>query len=367
MNLVEEMEDIYNRQIRQHNDLRMEMKRNDERIKRLIKFADNTPAYLEALNREFEEETELNSREISIMFIVIGLQLLRQHFFTRFPQRLDDQTSAKNTPGHSKEHSDIHQWYYNPTLDEIISCPVPFDANIGANGALSGGGKLGHRVTALGHDPVLGLVVGTCNIATSTLTNCRFESYHIRTSGGRDAFSERAQTALVFQKTFEKLFYKGIEGKQKVGAAFIKELIHLKSDVDTTNSLPLPLISVINPRFASELAEYGMDFSNAITILKQVTYARLINSFAAMYHYSFYDGKTSKDIYRVKTKKIICYSNIVASGINIAEVFLTEDYDLLDIGGIANTIFEVITSTKFIKKVKRDFIFGRYDEALAAL
>ena len=45
MSLVEEMNDICYRQLELHNDLRMEMKRNHERIKRLIEFADNTPAY----------------------------------------------------------------------------------------------------------------------------------------------------------------------------------------------------------------------------------------------------------------------------------------------------------------------------------
>ena len=56
-------------------------------------------------------------------------------------------------------------------LDEIITNPVPFDANVGANGALSGGGKMGHRVTAIGHDPLLGLIFGTANIATNLGTN----------------------------------------------------------------------------------------------------------------------------------------------------------------------------------------------------
>lgn len=38
---------------------------------------------------------------------------------------------------------------------------------------------------------------------------------------------------------------------------------------------------------------------------------------------------------------------------------------MLDIGGIANTIFELVTSLKFMNKVKRDFIFGSCDKALA--
>ena len=55
---------------------------------------------------------------------------------------MDDKTAAQNAWGHFEEHSNRHHRYYNPSLDEIITNPVPFDANIGANGALAGGGHM---------------------------------------------------------------------------------------------------------------------------------------------------------------------------------------------------------------------------------
>ena len=367
MSIVDDIDTIIKEQNEKNEQLRLEIHRDYEHVKKLREFAENTPEYLEALDREFERETELDKKEILMMFVIVGLQLFRQHFLTKFAERVDDQTAAKETPGYEKKHSDRHQRYYNPTLEEILSNPVPFDANVGADGALSGGGKMGHRVTALGHDPLLGLVIGTANIATATLTTSRFESFHIRTRNKRDTFTQRASTVLVLQKTAEKMLYGGKEGITIVGASFVEEIIHLNSDLNTKNSLPLPVISAFDSEWASELAEYGLDFSNVITVTKQVMYARLINSLVAMYHYSFYDGSIPKDLYKVKTKKIICYSNVIASSVNIAEVYFTKDNDLLDIGGIANTIFEVVTSAKFIKKVKRDFIFGTYDKALASL
>lgn len=337
-----------------------------ERIERLRKFAEDTPAYLQALNDEFEAKTSLNGREISIMFVTVGLQLLRQHCLTRFNERVDDQTGGKSDPFHGGEYAGRQHQYYNPSFEEILNNPVPFDANIGANGALAGGGYMGHRVTAIGHDPLLGLIFGTANIATSTLTTKDFDSYHIKSDGKRDVFAEKASTALVLQKTAGK-FFEGTEGFKKIGVSFAKELAHLRSDVNTHHSLPLPVVSVVDAKFASKLASYGLDFANALTVSGQVAMARLINSFIAMYHFSFYDGSMSEDLYRVKTKKIICYSNAIASGVNLAEVGLTRNFKLLDIGGIANTIFELVTSVRFIKKVKRDFIFGTYDAALEAL
>jgi len=350
----------------EHETFCRDIQKTSERIERLNKFADNTPAYLQELNDEFEEKTSLNSREVSIMFVTVGLHLLRQHFLTKFPKRVDNQTGGKSDPFHDKEYLDRTHRYYNPTLEEIINNPVPFDANIGAKGVLAGGGSMGHHVTAIGHDPLLGLIFGTANIATSTLTNNNFESFHIKTFNHRDIFTERASTALVLQKTAEK-FLEGTEGLKKVGVSFAKELIHLRSDVYTHNSLPLPVISVIDGRFAAKLANYGLDFANVLTVFNQVVVARLINSLIAMYHFSFYDGSISEDLYKVKTKKIICYSNVIASGVNLVEVGLTRNFLLLDIGGIANTIFELVTSIKFMKKVKRDFIFGSYDKALESL
>uniref|UniRef100_UPI00260D8281 hypothetical protein n=1 Tax=uncultured Anaerovibrio sp. TaxID=361586 RepID=UPI00260D8281 len=228
------------------------------RINRLLRFAENTPEYLMELDRSFEEKTSLNGHEFMIMIVVVGLQLLRQHLLTFFPERVDDQTAAKEV-GKGKEHSDRHHRYYNPSLEEIITNPVPFDANIGADGRLSGGGSLGHRSKTLGHDPLLGLIFGTANIATSTLTTNDFISYHIKTADKRDIFAENASTVLVLTNTASKLL-DGPEGIKKVGCSFLKEIIHLNSDMYSTNGLPLPVISSFDPQLASKLAEYGLDF-----------------------------------------------------------------------------------------------------------
>ena len=366
MNNWEEINSIIKEQREEYDTL---LKKNEESLNRVTKlkqFAEDTPIYLDKLNKEFEEKTSLNGKDMSILLVTIGLQLIRQHFLTKFSNRTDDKTSAKETFGHNEEHSNRHHRYYNPSLEEIITNPVPFDANIGANGALAGGGRLGHRVTAIGHDPLLGLIIGTANIATATITTKDMLSYHVRTHNNRDVFAENASTIMVLTKTAEK-FNEGTEGLKKVGASFIKEIIHLRSDMNTHHGLPLPLISVIDSKMASDIASYGFDFSNAVTILNQAVLARMINSLIAMYHFSFYDKNTPLDLYKIKTKKIICYSNVIASSINLVEVGITKNYKLLDIGGIANTIFEVVTSLSFKKKIEREFVLGTYDSALAEL
>lgn len=336
------------------------------RTNNVLAFIDDTPRILIDLDNQFEKKTGLSFFEVEILFTVVGLQLLRQYLLTKFPLRLDDQLSAKTAGGYIKTSSNRQHRYYEPSLEEIITNPVPFDANIGAKGALKGGGKLGHRVKAIGHDPLIGLIFGTANIATSTLTTNLFDSYHIKTMNKRDSFAGKADTGLVLGYTINKLLGP-IEDKQKVAISFIKEIIHLKSDLHTHNSLPLPLISVIDGKLASRLASYGLDFSNVVTVSKQAVYASLINYLAAMYHYAFYDGKIDEELYRVKTKKIIMYSNIISSVTNIAAVGISKNLNLLDLGGIGVAIYETITSVKFRKKVKREFILGRYDEMFEKL
>ena len=158
-----------------------------------------------------------------------------------------------------------------------------------------------------------------------------------------------------------------INGKEIIGASLIKEIIHLRSDLYTKHSLPIPIISIIDPKIASTLAELGLDMANIVSVGKQATYATLINTLIAMVHSLCYDGDNSiksRNLYEVKTRKIIDISNAVAASSNIFVAALTEKFDLLDVGGIAVAIHRLITDQKFIYEVKRDFIFGSYNNLL---
>ena len=326
----------------------------------------NTPQILDDLDREFSEKTSLTKKDFGFLFIAIGLQLARQYILTKFPEPVDDQTAANDTWGHTEEHSNRVHRLYNPSLEEIITNPVPFDANVGSGGALSGGGSMGHRVTAIGHDPVMGLIVGTANIATSTLTTWDLNSYHIRTNtGNRDYFYSNASTIMVLQKTIQKAVAGGIEGKKIVAVSLAKEIIHLNSDINTKHSLPVPFVSLHDPRLASYLGNAcGLNMRNILNVGKQAMYAEFINYMISLIHMVFYNAETDGEIdfYKVRSKKIILYSNAVASVSNALYVAFTKDFKSLDVGGIAVAIYHMITDVSFIRQVKRDFIFGKYEK-----
>lgn len=336
---------------------------------RVAEVAANAEQILDEIDEKFEKCTGLNKLDVSFLFLAVALQVVRQYTLTKFPERLDDQTAANNTIGHGEEHSNRKHRYYNPSLEEICSNPVPFDANFLANGVLEGGGYMGHRVTAIGHDPILGLIFGTANIVTSTLTNKNLQSYHIYTGydklgRSKDCLKNKANTGLVLSRTKDKLLHEGMDGKQKVGASLLKEIIHLRSDINTKNSLPLPIVTVIDAGLAADLAQRGLDMANIVTVGKQMTFSIFINSMISMLHGLFYDESVeySRKVYEVRTRKILSYSNFIASASNLiyvgANVSLGNENALkrLDIGGLAVTLYRIATDAKFIRQVKREFI-----------
>lgn len=308
---------------------------------------------------EFSKRTGLKKSDMLFLVTATALQCLRQYCLTNFKERKTDQEAAKEVKGDKKEHSDRHHRLYNPSLEEIEISPVPFDANIGANGVLAGGGKLGHRATAIGHDPILGLLFGTCNIATSTLTTWNMQSYHIKTGEmKKDIFAQRASTTQVLNRTFEKLVHGNLQQKTVVGVSLLKEIKHLKSDLYSKNSLPLPIISTISPQFASELATYGLDMANVLTVGKQATLSIAINTLIAMIHKLLFskDPESDERLYRARTKKIILYSNVLATSSNIIYSCFTQDYKKLDIGGALVTLSRIFFDTRFIEKLKYEFL-----------
>lgn len=349
-------------------------------------------ANIDRIRDEFMQQTKLNKTDMVFLATATALQCVRQYILTPFRERVNDQEAAKkvkesaeNNPILNKispdiadslkngESSDRRHRYYMPSLEEVITNPVPFDANIGANGMLAGAGNMGHRGATIGHDCILGLIVGTANIATSTITNFKLQSYHITTGNKRDIFGNRANTLMVFEKAAEKLLSDDEKyGRPVVAAALIKEIIHLQTDIGSKKSLPLPVVTSLNPAFASELSGYGLDMANVLDFGKQASIAILINSIIAMLH-SLYGGlfdenmksdpsKRDKELYQVRTRKILLYSNVLASSSNIIYCALSENWEKLDLGGLAVTLYRIFSDTRFIRKIQYEFLNSRLDE-----
>ena len=367
---------------------------------RVADVAKNADIIIKNLDDEFESQTKLNKKDVAFMFFATALQCVRQYFLTDFKTRLGDQEAADKTFGKKifdphdlnerkeKGFEIRHHKLYNPTLDEIILHPVPFDTTKGGKAfddinPFHGTGKLGHRAGAIGHDPILGWIFGTANIATSTLTGWNMQSFHISSkkgSGGGDFLKSHADTSKVLSYTFDKLLHQGLSGKKIVVASSIKEGIHLASDVNTTRSLPFPIVSTYDPKLASDLADYGIDMANILTVGKQAVVASAINMLIAMIHRMTFNAEKdgNPSLYEVRTRKVITYSNVIASTSNVLAVGIaagigvaTENEKLvrkslqkLDIGGLLVTLYRLISDHKFINDLKQEFILNSFDKLI---
>ena len=160
------------------------------------------------------------------------------------------------------------------------------------------------------------------NIATSTLTTSKFQSYHITTLNKRDYFGNKADMSKIIYYSKDKLLNQGIEGKTIMVVSLLKEIQHLRSDVNSKNSLGLPFVSAIDPQLASELASIGLDAGNLLNVGKQASMTILIDSFISLIYVIYtslsdnnYKNMTIQDkkILQVRLRKILLYSNFIAS------------------------------------------------------
>lgn len=361
--------------------------------KRVAEIYSRPHIILNHIEQDFSNATQLNSLDVSFLFFATALQCIRQYYLTPFKlvdERLSDKEAARNAKS-GRKTSNRSNRYYNPSLAEIDNNPVPFDANLQSDklkGVLRGGGKFGHRLT-LGHDPILGWVFGTANIATSTLTTWKMESYHVKTGmankrngilSSQDFISNKADTKKVFEYTKDKLINQGIEGKIIVARSIAKEWEHLKSDINSKRSLPFPIVSVFSPETANKLAEYGVDSCNLLTVSEQMSYSAMINFIIAVIHRMLYEETTgmSQTMYEVKTRKILSYSNLIASSSNIVAVAVAEAIALatsdeklakkglkyFDIGGLIVTLYRLINDYNFIKEIKIEFMKNQWHDII---
>lgn len=190
---------------------------------------------------------------------------------------------------------------------------------------------------------------------------------------------------------FERFFQTGKEGVAVLATSLIKEWVHLKSDVNTKNSLPFPMISTVSPDLANTFADYGIDMGNILTVSKQFVYAEGINIIIEILHglYCIYSESSNPEsellteeikmklnLLKVRTKKIVMWSNVIAStsnllavsGVEIAALatdnprLAAKGLSYLDIGGYIATQHRLIYDQKFINQVKAEFVMREWEK-----
>ncbi len=321
----------------------------------LLNSSDFMNAYnkIDDINAQFKKQTGLSKIDVMFLITAIALQCTRQYVLD--PWLKSKRSGASSNDEMGRKNNAEPGWYYAST-DSILTNRVPFDCNKYAGKSTIEGflkGSKNHRMATLGHDPMLGWVFGTANIMTNTMTRNDFQSAHIKNIGGENMIYAKANTGRIFEEVSNRFIHEGVDGKLALGCAILREFLHLKSDINTKLSLPLPAVSVVSPQFADKLSKYGIDMAG---VGSEIGLSVLINTIISMVHGLMYDESIDRKLYEVRTRKILLYSNCIATTSNVIIAYIKKDPKMLDVGGLIVTIIRLFSDIRFITKVKEDFI-----------
>ena len=245
---------------------------------RVADVAHNASETLDSLDKDFEYKTGLQGTDIAFLFMAIGLQCIRIYILNELTKR-EKATKIKNDDGSltlegkidQKQHELLSKYdtgvsekphdFYAP-INQIIANPkVPYDCTTLSERGTEFFQHANHRFATLGHDPLLGLIFGTANILTNTISitkapilgvftekveykvtlmkGVKIGSPVIQYSGMNPI--QLANTLLMLQACEERIQ----KEKNAVAAALIKQICHIGTDIFTKAGLQIPGANLI--------------------------------------------------------------------------------------------------------------------------
>lgn len=334
------------------------------------------------VNELFSKKTGLNKSDFAFLFFAVALQATRQFLLTgdlgstfKLDERVKDNDKSIKKEIEAQQENYKKKNYspdgkdgwgtkktqkgYRTWLEIAMTKKVPYDVTEGSttlNINMLGGY---HRLKTLGHDPILGWIFGTLNIITDTVTLTNFQTYAVNMKNGLAFDIIKAPISLfeLFQMGYESIS----EEWQRLPAAIFAQGLHLKSDEFTKLGLPIPVIGTFSEELALKIYKQNYDYLTLIKDIKivgrQAAFSALINYIVATVHRFFYAPNKDEDekLYEVKTRKILLYSNIIASTSNIIYTSLT-GINNLDLGGLLVTLYRIVSDVSCITKIKKEFI-----------
>ena len=388
-----------------------------EESNRVAGIAHNSEKILADLDREFEVQTGLKGNDIKFLFAAVGLQMARIVILNELTRT---ETAGSKNRNETKLHEfqekllgkfhpeiGIQEKPYYASMEHIITkMGVPYDATspltekslqvmLGKNRNwdfdledLLPTEKLelfkgaNHRFATLGHDPILGLIFGTANIMTNTITCVKTPmlaggigipvlttNHVVFTSDFKDPrIATYGSTAVMLKSAIDR----AKDQPSVFIASLIKQLIHIGTDLYTPCGIQIPGANLILSRSEVEKITKYISTGDIIKIGASAKLAELINLLISTLHTLMYDSSIgiSRDLYNVKTRKIILYSNLIASGSNVlwvaGNMMAGNEGALkqLDIGGLIVTIKRLMTDTEYIRRIKEEFVLGGFNKLI---
>ena len=366
---------------------------------RVADVAHNSRQILDDLDAEFEEQTGLKKADFAFLFLATALQLGRIiliNAITEVENAGQGNTKEDILKGVQKkvlgkyDNGVIEEArpYYAPRNQIITGRGVPYDATafLGTKESFFKGAN--HRFATVGHDPVLGLIIGTANILTNTITvvdESLISKYS--TKAIPLALIKCHTNHVVYDANLKKpqigaptipgvMMKKAIEryedDKESIAAALIKQIIHIGTDLYTPKGIQIPGANLIlSNSNVDKLTQY-VNFGEMLKVEASTGIAAFINFIIGVLHGLLYDESKydSREVYSIKTRKILMLSNTIATTSNLiwvgANVYVGDKNQIknLDIGGLIVTMYRLINDPKFIRQVKEEFVFGKFNKLI---
>lgn len=341
---------------------------------------------LDEINKRFSRKTSIiNKIDLSFLAVATALQVTKSLVFPYVAEKFDYGKSFD--PSERFDHNDqsikeAHRNANNKFKDKhlenhgtghwinILYQPVPYDITNGSKElGIHMHGKY-HRMYTLGHDPILGWIFGTANILTDCIT---FNNFHTNRISRVDPITGNKKMIITPEVVFMGTMFKECCDEIRADylnlpAALFAQAQHLKSDQFTKLGLPVPFLSSINENFASKLYSENYDelclSRDAKIVGISFVVSKLFDIIITLTHGLFRKEDEDKDLYEVRTRKILLISNAIASTSTIINATLTSNPKNLDIGSLLNTITHLFSDLRFIAKIKQEFVENEISDRL---
>ena len=334
---------------------------------------------LKSIHKEFSRKTSIvNKTDLIFLGIATALQTAKSLLFGQIAGKFDygktfdpskrlkhdDKTIEREHRRANDEFKSKHLTHGTGYWINILYKTPPYDITRGSPdiGRNMEGGY--HRIHTLGHDPILGWIFGTANILTDTIT---FEDF-MTNRVSRVPKMKIMRKVVPFSGLFKEAFEMCKADYLNLPAAIFAEGSHLKSDEFTKLGLPVPVLEAINPEFASKLYKSNYDalcFSRDMNIIGiSAGISIFIDMIIGLVHGLFNNKGIEKDLYEVRTRKILLISNSIATTSNIIQTVITKNPRNLDIGGLFVTLSHLFKDIRFIARIKEEFINNELNKDL---
>lgn len=333
---------------------------------------------LDEIDKEFSQKTSIiNKTDLSFLAIAIALQVTKVLLFPYFAKKGkygesfdESERLIHNDKSIEKAHREANDSFrdkYSETHGKgywinILYQTPPYDITKGSKDlGINMQGKY-HRMYTLGHDPILGWLFGTANILTDVITMNNFQSYRVERKPNMKITKEKVRIDELFKESYQviKADYLNLL------AAIFAQAQHLKSDEYTKVGLPVPLLASFNEKFASDLYKKQYDalcFSRDVKIvMTSYIVSMFIDMIIGSVHSLFRIESEEKDLYSVRTRKILLISNSIASTSSILNAYITKNPKKLDIGSLLLTITHLFSDVRFMAKIKDEFIHNEISQ-----